>query len=314
MDEGWVACDKRQPCKLCGDTHKWCCHGLRYNLCHRVESARPCPGSGCGWLHPIEAESGIAPAVLPPRAKRIPDAALDARFAPLAQAAHRAGQSRLPELARQLGVAVRALQALHVGWGEIDERWAWTFPERNAAGLVTGIALRLENPTRAGKTKLCAKGSRRGLCYAPGWMLGSGVVAIVEGGSDVAAAYTLGLSAIGRPSNTGGLPMIAAILKRYAPQRQVIVIGENDKKPPLYVSQLNPPHDPRCQACNRCHPGRFGAEETARRLEARIVYPPLPHKDLRAWLNAQGLALSDIAGCLERGATLRKGFFPRTIT
>lgn len=314
MDDGWRNVGKQDRCPVCKKDHG-CTIGKLVVKCRRVESNRQCP-DGC-WLHPIPSMIISSPVIIPPRKKSVPDAVLAEKFTPIALHAHHAGKSRLPQLAAQLWVATSALEALCVGWAEIDSRWAWTFPERNAKGEITGISLRLETPLQNGKGKLCAKGSRRALVYTPGWWLGDGIVALVEGASDVAAAYTLGVSAIGRPSNIGGIAMLAAILKRHAPKRRIVVIGENDRKSELHLQQLTPPHDPKCRACPRCHPGRYGAEQTARKLQERlhrhisVIYPPLPYKDLRSFLNAQNLDLADTVACRLAGESLRQGGFPQ---
>ena len=52
-------------------------------------------------------------------------------------------------------------------------------------------------------------------------------VLLVEGPTDVAACESLGLAAVGRPSNTGGAKLIAQLLAR----RDVLVVGENDQNP-----------------------------------------------------------------------------------
>jgi hypothetical protein len=51
-------------------------------------------------------------------------------------------------------------------------------------------------------------------------------VLLVEGASDVAACLTLGLAAVGRPSNTGGAELVAELLDG----REVLVVGERDQK------------------------------------------------------------------------------------
>ena len=49
---------------------------------------------------------------------------------------------------------------------------------------------------------------------------------IVEGPSDVAAALTVRLQAVGRPSARGGIILLAALLS--AAECPIIVLGEND--------------------------------------------------------------------------------------
>ena len=93
-------------------------------------------------------------------------------------------------------------------------------------------------------------------------------ILIAEGASDVLAGRAMGLNVIGRPSNTGGVEQGAQACRN----RQVIVLGENDRKP-----------DGRW-------PGREGAELVARNLEAAwdrpvpVAFPPEGIKDLRDWV------------------------------
>ena len=87
----------------------------------------------------------------------------------------------------------------------------------------------------------------------------------------------LGLAAIGRPSNVGGITNLAELLRGLAPNREIIVVGENDDKP-----------DGAC-------PGKDGAIKTAAELgrilgrQVLWVLPPDGQKDVRAWANAKNL-------------------------
>jgi len=92
-------------------------------------------------------------------------------------------------------------------------------------------------------TKSAPAGYRRGLTLPSGWKEMADPILIPEGLSDVLAGLTVGLSAIGRPSNSGGVEYIAQLCRH----RQVIVLAENDRKP-----------DGRW-------PGKEGAEAVARR-------------------------------------------------
>lgn len=98
------------------------------------------------------------------------------------------------------------------------------------------------------------------------------IVLVVEGMSDVATALDLGFPAVGRPSNLSGIDLARKLLMG----RTVVVIGENDRKP------------------NGLWPGREGMEAAAKALmsvcpDVRMVMPPSPIKDLRAWVIGQDL-------------------------
>lgn len=104
---------------------------------------------------------------------------------------------------------------------------------------------------------------------------------IVEGASDVAALTTHGFAAMGRPSNIGGVKIIASYLDRRARDRNVLVVGENDRKPGRCPKN--------CEGCSNCWPGRYGAERVATELGVPWACVPKPFKDVRQW----SLAVSD---------------------
>ena len=91
-------------------------------------------------------------------------------------------------------------------------------------------------------------------------------VLVVEGHSDVAAAYDLGFVAVGRPSAEGGMSLLHDLLQG----RHVVVIGENDSGA-----------------------GKKGMEQTYEVVKSVVksavkLMPPDGVKDLRQWM-LQGL-------------------------
>lgn len=104
---------------------------------------------------------------------------------------------------------------------------------------------------------------------------------VVEGASDVLAAYDLGFVAVGKPSNTGGLAELTKILRG----KQVVIIGENDSKKNAKGVWV--------------HPGKEGMEITFDVLckkfckQVSKLMPPSSVKDLRNWLN-QGLTNKEL--------------------
>jgi hypothetical protein len=152
-----------------------------------------------------------------------------------------------------------------VGWHP-RERF-WSFPERDAAGNVIGIMRRFEDGT-----KKRWKGSKAGLTYAYNQEMKSGPILLVEGASDTAALMTVGLAAIGRPSNAGGVSHLIDLLLDEAPDRPIFVIGERDQK------------------LGGSWPGKTGAISTAIALAEALErpirwgFPPDGAKDSRAWL------------------------------
>jgi len=103
-----------------------------------------------------------------------------------------------------------------------------------------------------------------------------GPVIIVEGVSDVMAAATIGLDAVGKPSNIGGLDILK---KMPITGKEVWIIGENDVK------------------ANGDWPGKEGVERTYLALRGMCrttrFMPPDGVKDLRAWVQ-RGLTLEQL--------------------
>ncbi|MFC1794652.1 hypothetical protein ACFL3Q_13810 [Planctomycetota bacterium] len=167
---------------------------------------------------------------------------------------------KLAALADSLGVSTQSLSRLGVGWdGE-----AYTFPMSNDFGNIIGIRRRFPNGR-----KVSVKGSKNGL-FIPGKLSADGFLLVCEGITDTAAALYLGFSAIGRPNCNSRIDLVL----RYVRGRDVVIVGDND------------------------YAGKAGAEKLAAKLalccsDVRIVYPPAPIKDLRAWLRA-GLTAEDL--------------------
>src|SRR5262245_7265742 len=118
-----------------------------------------------------------------------------------------------------------------------------------------------------------------------------GTVLALEGPSDVAAALTMGIPAVGRPSNRAGAEIIAKVLA----SRETLVVGENDQR--ITMEKIE-------------WPGRDGAEHVSRQLAntwqklVSAALPPKGSKDVRAWLNGRNLDLVDRDACLKAGAEL----------
>jgi hypothetical protein len=143
----------------------------------------------------------------------------------------------------------------------------WTFPEVDGAGRVIGLTCRY----RDGCKKAWPEG-KRGLTVPGNWRERNGPVFLPEGPSDTLALTALGLSAVGRPSNTGGVEHLAEFLRDVPKDRPLIVLGELD------------PND------KGGWPGRDGALKTARALAEKLgrpvqwALPPDGAKDVRAWV------------------------------
>jgi hypothetical protein len=177
------------------------------------------------------------------------------------------------ELAESLGIPEAALDALSVGFKANDDHGeCFTFPEMRATGEIVGIDRRY--PDGAKKSMF---GGKRGLTIPTGWQDHPGPVYVPEGPSDVLALAAMGLSCAGRPNNFGGINDLVRLFKDFPPEREIVVLGENDSKE------------------NGAWPGRDGAIKTASELQRRLgrpvlwALPPDEVKDVRAWAITQNL-------------------------
>jgi hypothetical protein len=172
----------------------------------------------------------------------------------------------LDAFAASLGVTSQSLTRINVRDVNVG---GWWFPERDETGAVIGIQYR-----HADGSKKRIYGGSAGLTYADNWDTGVGPLLLPEGASDTCALMTLGLSAIGRPSNRAGCALLGAMLKPF--ERPIVVLGEYDQK------------------ADGQWPGKSGAIATAtdlaKRLERPIAWalPPDRAKDARQWLMRHG--------------------------
>jgi hypothetical protein len=173
------------------------------------------------------------------------------------------------QLAEALGLPEAVLATLPLlGYSADDPHGpCWTFPEHDGAGQLVGIIRRYLDGT-----KKAVPGGSRGLTVPDGWQDRHGPVYLPEGQSDTLALTAMGLPAVGRPSNTGGVEQLDELLADWPEDRPVIVLDETDPKP-----------DGR-------FPGKEGAIKTAEGLAResdRVVYwvmPPDGAKDVRRWV------------------------------
>jgi hypothetical protein len=127
---------------------------------------------------------------------------------------------QLAQLSNQLGVSVESLQSLCVGYS--TDHHASTWPMRDAAGQITGIRLRL--PT---DEKRSIRSSLSGLFLLRSQRPTGEHLFVVEGASDVAAGFDLGLHCIGRPSCTGGVQQLREYIARHG-YRAATVVADHD--------------------------------------------------------------------------------------
>lgn len=282
----WIRVRRDLLCAMCGKSD-WCSVSACGTLAHcmRIEGAKKAAKGG--WIHKLTGHEVPVDIVKP---KAVAKKSTKEWFEISEKMFnHKKASETRERLAEQLGVSVDSLNRLRVGWSADYAGEFASFPIRNVAGFVVGITRRyLHNGA-----KKTMQGSRGGLYYVDGWRLFKGPVLLPEGASDVAALVTLGLCCIGRWSNVGGADNLAEMLRSV--NRPVFVIGERDKKPHESLSkQIQEQHDPNCEFCAACYPGRYGCETTATELakllkrRVRWIMPPDGAKDSRDWLVKHG--------------------------
>ena len=220
------------------------------------------------------------------------------------------GRASLEQLAAKWHVSAAALEALGIGF----DRYAYTFPMRDAAGQVVGLHLRPVKGSKINESKsslglflpipslkskpLSSLLSTRGV--AGDTVSGSPAIRsgaptahfqlVCEGLSDTAAALTLGFGAVGVPTAGACVEMVVELFARRVNACPAI-IGDNDEGD-------NDEKDA----------GRKGAKKLreallAAGLPCRVLFPPADFKDLREWLIG-GLTTAGLQRAIE-GARVR---------
>lgn len=254
----WDRVRKSLPCPICG--HDSWCLILKDGtgaICRREKSNRPRPSGWFHWLVPENQRSHVKQSA--PRPER---EIRNVNWLLLLDAYHHGLNGHLAEHAESLHLTAASLAYLECGWdGE-----ALTFPMHGTNWQVVGIRRRLDKPDPKRGQQRCVQGSHEG-CFGP-HQVPDGSLWLPEGPTDAAALTMLGLSAIGRPSCSGGV----AILKRICAGRSVTIVGDNDK----------PDKNERIA-------GQSGALALGRALIpvceiVRIIFPPDGIKDAREWV------------------------------
>jgi hypothetical protein len=312
MSSGWQGVRKGAPCPACGGTRRCAWNGeLLHCFATKMPSSgmrfvKPSPSSTEGAFFAPDTKSGQqvgrAATTISSRTRSVTSRDFSADLWRLRSQLASASRD---ELAVALGVAGASLGALQLGWataldlkqlgagprdkfGRTDG--AFAIPEFDGQRALVGFAFRTIDGAKGAAAG--SIGSRRGLVIPSDFDESKGCILVVEGASDVAALHSLGLRAVGRPSNTGGADFLARLLKDYP---DFIVLGENDKKP-----------DGR-------FPGHEGMTSVSRALAnalgrpVRAALPPQASKDVRQWLQArrrEGLDLADRDACARAGREL----------
>lgn len=237
---------RAHPCARCNHT-SWCLYAEDGSMliCMRDSSGEPkqFAGGEVGYIHRLTEQANK---FVPTRKPEPPAPIINAQ-AMMKGWLEQTTAGHLAVLAASLGVKASSLLELRAAWAQ--EHHAWAFPMRNGYGAMVGIRLRSSDGR-----KWAVRGSKQGifLPYCPP----QDAVFICEGPTDTAAALSIGLYAIGRPSCSGGMPDIIIALRRLG-IRRVVIIADNDD------------------------PGLTGADMLSRHLEIPCCLFTLPCKDVR---------------------------------
>jgi len=270
----WIRVSKQKRCPICGRSD-WCLVAAdgAAAICPRVESPKRC-GEG-GWLHHLT-QAGRPRKSTPQRI--ILDAvgreaeSLEECVRELQLQAVKHGA--LAAIGSELGLDARNLWDFGVGWCP-SGRWS-SWPMYDHRKRIVGINRRY----RDGRKRIMP-GHKAGLYLPasfPGCLTAGEVpVIIAEGATDAVAASELGFAAIGRFSCSHGRRLLKLLIRRLKPGNLAIVADSDEA-------------------------GIRGAESLAIAIlpcvgELKVIKPPPPHKDLRAWRRA-GATPQDIASLI----------------
>jgi hypothetical protein len=259
----WIRVSKRNRCPIC-DHADWCLISADGTsvICPRVESEHAV--GDAGWLHRLD-ENHVRPprrSVFKPR-PILPTGNLTAMACRFQDAGDRLG--KIAETGERLNLATESLMRFGVGWSFREDCSTW--PMCNAKGQIVGITRRFGN----GKKKVMS-GHKAGI-YMPADLPEdmsnpSLPLLVCEGGSDAVTGLDLGFWSVGRFSCTHGAKLLVNFVRHRCPSLVVIVKDADG-------------------------PGHRGAESLASTLlpylvSLKVITPPAPYKDLRAWRLAGG--------------------------
>jgi hypothetical protein len=307
----WTAFGHREECLICRRTGGWCTVSPNGDAvqCARVESAHPVKQKDgtVKWLHPIPDE-------LRPRARSLPARRPAEKRQRLTTPEwvnlwkqHRSSVNpqKLRRFSERLGVSVESLEAYGIGFDRETGCWSW--PMYDGRQKIVGIRIRSED----GRVKACVKGraNQNGLFIPEGFSLNPLspdlrtsnnyplFLATPEGPTDGAAAWDLGITAVGRPNSSSGNLFLRQLLGGTPHRQEVVVVGENDG--PVW---------PQVPGAVPLFPGIAGALSCCRELLdaagiLRLVMPPRPVKDFRDWKLA-GATAADVAIAVGKAAKI----------
>ena len=241
----WIRVSRSAPCVICKRTD-WCTHTEDGAICcMRVESDKPMRNGG--YLHRIgEGRKELCPVIRKPSAGEFLTSQAILTLLNSWEAA--TPNAALIAHASELGVEPIALKLLGACWAT-DHR-AWAFPMKNGKSETVGVRFR-----NVHGDKWALRSSHAGL-FIPK-IQPKPRVYICEGPTDTAAALTIGLYSIGRPSCVGCEDMVIEFLHQSKTQ-EVVIVADHDE------------------------PGQKGAERLQERLKQNSTIWTPAAKDMRA--------------------------------
>ena len=271
----WIRVSRDQPCPVCGRAD-WCLISWDKSaaICARLASERR--AGRAGWLHRLKESADWKPR---PRRLilRVRPQAASSYFQDLSEHFQAQGKEagQLAVVAESLGVTTDSLIRFGVGW--CLQHKVSTWPMRDSTGRIVGI-----NRRYGDGSKRIMRGHKAGL-YMPEDLpadFGGRTLVITEGGSDAVVGLDLGFWTAGRFSCSHGAVPLADLVSVRRPGCVVIVAdvdpdGAGERGAGALCSALLPYVE--------C---------------VKVITPPAPYKDLRAWRTA-GAKREDLVDLIE---------------
>ncbi len=254
---------KANPCPIC-EKDDWCLLGKSLVMCMRVQSvrAKTLSDGSVGYLHRLDGSVVL----VPERPKKVEEDIKDWQHL-LDGWKQQLGRD-VPDLAcSKLGLSRDAMGLLGCQRAPWPETLA--FPMRDGCNRIVGVRLR-----NAKGQKWAVSSSHQGL-FIP-QCDPQPVAFFVEGPTNAAAGLSLGVFAVGRPNNVGGVFQINELVTRLK-IRKAVIIGDTD------VDKQRPDG-------SKFNPGADGACALSENIKIPHCTLLLPTKDMRDFKTMGGTA------------------------
>jgi hypothetical protein len=271
MIPGFVGCNKRRRCPICGRAD-WCliASDSSVAICPRTPQGALRQMGEAGFVHVLDRDRHQANESA--RKYQPPPQPVIVNWEPRIESYERnLDRQSLESLAVSLRVRASSLAGLSIGFSHMHD--AFTFPMRDANNVVIGVRLR-----NIRGEKWSVTSSRNGLfipTLTAEWWSECPEVYVVEGPTDTAAMLDLQLPTIGRAGCNIGVPMACQFLRG----KSVVIVSNYDEA--KYRNDGS-----------AFYPGQEGSAVLADALcgvakEVRVIYPR-KGKDVREWKRQGG--------------------------